>query len=454
MKIKVRELKRINGFKKLVGREDLEFTEFAYDSRKINGGEFFLAFKTEKNDGNNFIVDALKKGASGYIGQKEVEISGKTGIIVDDTLAFLRNVFRHYILKTSGKKVAITGSTGKTTTKEFTAKLLSLKGKVFKNPKNFNSDIGVPIGFLNSFKGDEDFFVFELGMTEFGEIEENSKIIEPHVASVLNVYPVHLERMKSIENIAMAKSEIFSGLKAEGIAILNYDNKYTKTMAEGKKRLFFSTKEKKDFFGRIIKRNDAGIEFEIENERFTKRFKLKTIFTFHFLNFLSALAISSPFLNIDEIDEEFVYENFLPYRHRGEILKVEKAVIVDDSYNSNPEALKLAIEDFSKVEGKKVFVLGDMYELGDESSFYHKKLADWLYKRNIFELHLIGDDIKHTYDELQRRKGSINFKIFYYKDLNEFKNEFVKMLRKEAFFLFKASNGVGLWKLLEEVKDA
>ncbi len=451
MLIKSEELKGIKGFIKIVGKKENDFSSFAFDSRLIQGDELFFAFKTERNDGNNYIESALEKGARGYVGQREVLLPDKTGIIVENTFDFLKNLFFYAINRFNSKRIAITGSSGKTTTKEFVSKLLEKEFKVFKSPKNYNSDIGAPLGFLNSAKGDEEVLVFELGMTRFNEIKDNSKIIEPDIASVTNVFPVHLEQLETIENIAKAKSEIFEGLKSSGVAVLNEDNEYVKQMAVDRKRVFFSVKnENSDFYGTILKREKDGLEILIKKGSRKKIFRLKTIFTHLFYNFLNAISIVDSFIPFEEFSSEYVYGNLNPFLHRGEIFKVKRATIFDDSYNSNPEALKLSLSDFLSLEGEKILVIGDMKELGKDSKKFHREIGEFLAGREFSEVHLVGKEVRET----EKALSKAGKKVFYYEDYAEFREKvFFELLERNVLIFLKGSNGVGLWKLSQEVRN-
>ncbi len=450
-------LKGIEGLKKIVGKVDNEFSGFAYDSRLVKGGELFFAFKTEKNDGNNFVASALKRGAKGYIGQIEnIDLNeNQTAIIVKDTFEFLYKIAKKILDKSSARVIALTGSAGKTTTKEFLASLFNHYYKIYKTPKNFNSDIGVPLGVLEAFEKDTEVAIFELGANRFGEIEKNSLLIRPDVAVILNVLRSHLEKLGSVEGVVKAKKEIFSGLKENGKILLNYDNEYTRKIGKDFNNLtYFGFSEKADFKFIVLKRNllnGSLIKFESNGE--SEVFKVNLFLKTHIENFAAAVSLAKAAgLELSKIKE--VCSSLKPYTHRGRIIRKDEALILDDSYNSNPDALKLVINDFSTLKGKKVVVIGEILELGEKSPMIHKELAEFFrsIKGEIDKIYFIKGDMIYPY-EILKNDDFWKEKVFFYDSYKEFRERFFSILKERVSVLIKGSHGTNLYKLVEEVEN-
>lgn len=456
VKLSVDFLKRIKGVKKIIGSRENEFSSFAYDSRLIKGGELFFAFKTDKNDGNNYIESALKKGAKGYIGQKEIQIeNGFTGIIVDDTHEFLYNVAKEILRKSSAKVIALTGSAGKTTTKEFLAFILEGFYKTFKTPKNFNSDIGVPLGILEKFEEETEVAVFELGTNRFGEIEKNSLMIKPDIAAILNILRTHLEKLGTVEGVIRAKEEIFAGLKKDGKILLNFDNEFTKKIGDRyREKIFFGMSEGANFRFNIIKRdllNGTRLAFTDGKER--EIFQSNIFLSTHIENLIAAISLAKALgLKSKKIMERV--KLLKPYIHRGEIIKINNSLILDDSYNSNPDALKLILNDFKLIKGKKIIIVGEILELGEKSVQIHKEVASYFeeLKDKVDRIYFVQGDMIYPY-QILREKKEWSERVFFYDSYKEFRERFLSLLNEDVSILIKGSHGTNLYKLVEEVKD-
>ncbi len=457
VRIGVDFLRDIEGLKRIIGKGDNEFSSFAYDSRLIKGGELFFAFETEKNDGNNFVASALKNGAKGYVGQIEnIDLNGnQTAIIVENTFEFLYKIAKKILDNSSAKVIALTGSAGKTTTKEFLASLFSHYYKTYKTPKNFNSDIGVPLGILEAFEKDTEIAIFELGANRFGEIKKNSLLVRPDVAAILNVLRTHLEKLGSVEGVVRAKKEIFSGLKENGKILLNYDNGYTREIGKDfNNPMYFGFSEKADFRFTVLNRdllNGSSIKFESDGE--SEVFKVNLFLKTHIENFAAAVSLArAADLELSKIKE--VCSSLKPYTHRGRIIRKGEALILDDSYNSNPEALRLVINDFSTLQGKKVAVIGEILELGDKSELIHKELAEFFkgIKGGIDIIYFIKGNMIYPY-EILKKDEYWKERVFFYDSYKEFKERFFSILKEKVSVLVKGSHGTNLYKLVEEVED-
>jgi UDP-N-acetylmuramoyl-tripeptide--D-alanyl-D-alanine ligase len=363
-------------------QKNLVFSDFHFDTRLIGSeGTLFFALKTQDNDGHRFVRDLDHKKGVGAVVSKDFDAAGLTLplIRVDDPLAaahqlavHVRNKFR----KT--KYIGVTGSAGKTTTKELIYQLLSHKYKTHRSHENWNNWIGLPFSLLKM-TGEEEAAVFELAMSDpgIGEIDLLADILRPDVAVILNVYPVHLEFLKSLDNIAAAKSEILNHLAAGDVGFINGDSQPLRQAVAHKKG-------RKVFFGKSTAHNDIILK-EVIREKVGTRlvaefYGIKTEFSTHVINRvlsenLFVAVVVCQHLGMKHFEVQEALANVKPLARRGEIYRKNGFTIIDETYNSNPEALKKALswvdQEFQPSKGKKIAVLGDMLELGDGEKDFH-----------------------------------------------------------------------------------
>ncbi len=454
VEIKTDFLKSIKGFKKFIGNNNNSFSSFGYDSRMIKEGELFFAFKTNKNDGNDYIAEAIRKGAKGYIGQKEVNNlrPWQTGIIVEDTFKFLYEMAKNIIDSSKAKIIALTGSAGKTSTKEFLYEILKYRGKTFKTPKNYNSDIGVPLSIISGFEKDTEIAIFELGTNRYGEIKDNSLLIKPDIAAILNVLNTHLEFLTNLEGVLKVKTEIFAGLKPNGIAVLNYDNDYTRKAGDAHlRKLFFGEKEGADIKFDIIKQDIGGSIIKLNYKGESIKINTKLFLTTHIKNLIAASSLAIAYgCDFESIQKGI--KDIKPQKHRGQIIKHNNCFILDDSYNSNYDAVKLILDDFAKIQGKKIVILGEIFEMGEKSKDIHLKLAEIIKKYRFDIVYLIRGDISYTFEELKKEKFYRD-RVYFYDSVSDFKERFFSLIKESSNILIKGSHGTGLYKLTEELNN-
>ncbi len=402
------------------------------DSRKIEKGDVFIALKGDTFDGHDFAKQTIETGAIAAIVHKKIETEIPQ-IIVKDTTIFLGELAKYYRSKFKVKTIAVTGSCGKTTTKDMIYRVLKTKYKVVANTGSLNNHIGVPMTVFN-LKKDTQILLTEVGMNHLGEIDYLCKIVKPEIGVITNIEPVHLEGLKTMDNIAKAKFELIENLPRLGLAFLNWDNEYIR----GRSKYFKIRKIKYGF--------SKGVDFTFDdyssinaNYTFTyKGLKIKCpLLGFHNVyNMLITCAIAEYFLMKPEEIKKAI-EQFKPTGRRLKIVKSKDGyTVIDDCYNANPTAVKNAIQVLKdlKIKGKKYFVFGDMGELGVYSKYYHKLIGEYILDSDIAEVFLKGDNIKHTYSFIKKK---IPAKI--YDDFDSLTNELKNKLQKGDCVLVKAS---------------
>jgi len=372
---KVTELLKASSGKLSSGSKDAVARGISIDSRTLKKGEAFLALKGDNFDGHDFIPQAIRNGAGCVISQKEGRHKGVTFIKVQDTTYALGELARFNRQRFKDVPViAVTGSNGKTTAKEMIAQVLARKFKVLKNEGTKNNHIGLPLTLLqldNSY----DIAVLEIGTNHFGEVEYLSRIALPNIGVITNIGPAHLEYFKSLNGVFQEKYSLLKALQKPAIAIVNSDDLILRKIALKKTRsplvLSVGLKQKSDFFASGISFKRGRPAFKV-NQRF--KFALKTLGYYNIYNSLLAVAAARIFgLTYRDISRGLA--GFDLPKSRLNFIEIKGIKFIDDTYNSNPLSLKQALgvlENFS-VTGKKIFVMGDMLELGASSRILHAR---------------------------------------------------------------------------------
>ena len=410
------------------------------DSRSIAVGQIFFALWGDNYNGNKFAADAIERGASWAIIDDLAFESDKT-ILVDDTLAELQALAAHHRKEMNAHVLAITGTNGKTTTKELITAVLSRKFKVHSTKGNLNNHIGVPLTILSAPEGTE-VMIIEMGANHVGEIRTLCLIAKPDYGIITNMSPAHIEGFGSFEGVVKAKIELYEHLrKVNGIALYN-------------DRDHLLTEKIYKFINRAVPFSDpTGIELSFSNIssdrnlRFTVSYQHKSYDVttglfgrFNIENIKAAMATGLFFdVDIKPIIEEI--EKYTPQNNRSQIKVTRHNTLVCDAYNANPVSMKLAIESFAAMDAdRKVCILGDMLELGDKSEEEHMALHKVLTDHNLREVMLVGPIF---------RKVSAGFRFKTFRDIDRLK-EFLKAKPlKGCHILIKGSHGMALEQLFD-----
>jgi UDP-N-acetylmuramoyl-tripeptide--D-alanyl-D-alanine ligase len=359
-------------------RVDLMVSGVSIDSREINIGDMFLAIQGESFDGHDFIEKAIDKGAALVITQRTLEKCNIPYVLVKDTLKALQDIARYYRNKFQIPFVAVTGSSGKTTTKDMISSVLSQKFKVLKTEGNFNNAIGLPLT-LFKLQYDHEIAVLEMGMSSLGEISLLSDIVRQDVGVISNVGIAHIEKLGSRENILQAKLELFSYFDKDSTAVINGDNDMLVGFHSDKYRVIkYGLKENNDIFAYSIEeKGDEGIDFSVDLEGVQSDFTVALPGMHNVYNALSAITVARLF-DMEAEDIRRGLKSFKPSKMRMDIINLASGVkLISDVYNANPESMRAAIDVLKvlKSDGRKICILGDMLELGTISSQEHFKIG-------------------------------------------------------------------------------
>src|SRR5210317_1081120 len=438
----------------------LKIKKISINSKDLKKNDIFFGIKGNKNDGSKFVNEAYRKKSSMMITHKlDKVIPLSKQVRVNDTLNFLTECATDYRKNINTNIIGITGSCGKTTLKELLGKGLTKITKTYFSPKSFNNKFGVPLSLLN-LKQNVNFGVFEVGMDRKGEIDYLSKILKPNLGIITNISYAHYKNFENIIGIANAKSELIDNITDNGSVILNKDDQFFNFLKNKSKKknlnvyAFSLVKNNKCYasYDKILKiNNEYKIFFKIGSLK--KFFYSNNNSKNHIQNLLAALTAISLFFNLEKISNR-IFLNFQLPEGRGDLskLKFNKKIInlIDESYNSNPLSLKTSLINFANVDSKnslKHVLLGDMLELGQNSSSHHKSMTKLINKLNIYKVHVYGKDIKDTYvGVVKNKKGSI------LENLTDFENFIKKTLNSGDYLMIKGSNSTGLYKKTQLLK--
>ncbi len=376
-RLRLDEIARIAGGTILQGSPGLSFGSYGIDSRLSTPGSLFFAVP-RRRDGHDFVAAAAAKGAAGAVVAHPVAVDDKSfGLVqVRDTVAALQALAHDVLVRRPVKVVGVTGSVGKTTTKEFTAALLAGRFRVLKSEGNYNNYLGLALSLLRLDPVD-DAAVLEMGMSAPGEIRTLARIAPPDVAVITNVSPVHLQFFRSLEEIAWAKKEILDGAKPGAMAVLNGDDPLVMAIAgefPGRKVTFGRGPSCDVRAEAVESKGYAGFEFLLRYGKESGRVALPCVNEAAVEDLLAAAAVCLSFgLGFDEVRPAILA--LRPFARRGEIVAAGRGLrIYDDSYNSNPRALEAALASLSALPAaRKVAVLADMLELGRAEEDFHRR---------------------------------------------------------------------------------
>ncbi|MCR5265158.1 MAG: UDP-N-acetylmuramoyl-tripeptide--D-alanyl-D-alanine ligase [Cyanobacteria bacterium RUI128] len=352
--------------------KQIEINNISTDTRTIKEGDFYLPLKGERFDGEKFIDKAVEAGATAYLyTEEENKVNGALGIKVADTKEAYLKLANFYRKKLNPKVIMITGSSGKTTTKELVYSIVSQKFNTVRTPLNHNNEIGL-CQTIFSINPDTEVLIIEAGMRGLGEIELISKYAEPDISIISNVGTAHIGRLGSRENIAKAKCEITSHQNPDGVLIAHNDELIKSTVNYGGKCIYYSIDDVE-----ITKKEVGRSEFIYQNEKY----ELNIEGDYNIENSLAGVNVGK-YLGVEyELIKKGLAE-YKPIEKRWEIEKIGGYNIINDSYNANPDSMKATLNTVLDLYTDITVVLGDMGELGENEKQYHREVGEFINKKN------------------------------------------------------------------------
>lgn len=417
-----------------------------FNSTSVEKGDLFIALKGNK-DGHDYAKDVLNQGASAIIISHKIEgVEPNKAILVPDTLLALMQMAKYKRAKSKAVFIGVTGSSGKTSTKEALKVILSSFGKTFASRGNFNNNLGVQIN-LASMSDNIEYAIFEMGMNHRGEIRELTKIVRPDISIITTISAAHLECFKSVSDIADAKCEIFESMSEDGVAIINIDNQYYPRVLHNIRK---SSINNIITFGKSKEADSQLVLYEqVEYKTYLKYSVLGSILDavlsfvpeHNAINYTAALATAYVLkLDIAKINLEKIQLT----EGRGKIVNAEynghNFRIICDYYNANPESLKASLLSLKQLNSKKkIVIIGDMLELGMDSPELHKSLVPSIIESGADKVFLVGNIVKYIYELLP---NGIEKKHFINVDL--LMDELEKLLVGDELILIKGSRSIKL----------
>ena len=443
---------------------NVPFRSVCTDSRESEKDSLFVALGGARVDGHDYIHAALSLGSECVLCERIPDaLSDRkyVAVVVDDTLKAVGELAKAYDRRINNKKVAITGSVGKTTTKEFVAAVLSENLRLHKTEGNYNSTIGMPLSLL-TMRNDTEVSVLEMGMSNLGEIEYLSRIAEPDIAIVTNIGSSHMEYLGSRENISRAKLEIVKGLKAGGVVLLNGDEPLLRNREEldGKNCVYIGFAEDCQFKAQNVRYVLGNTRFDLcYNEKIVEGVTIPTVGNHNVYAAMFAYAVG---VNMGLSDDIIMrgLRNFKPVGMRQNIYEIGDITVIEDCYNASPESMKAAIRVLGEIAAQKDYgrmtaLLGDMYELGINEGAFHEEVG--------LEFARMGGSALFTFGELADMiaNGAI---LGGMQSENVYRNRNVKCpeisgemlihaLRPGDTLLVKASRGAAAERVLRYLKD-
>lgn len=412
------------------------------DSRNCPKGSLFIALKGESFNGNIFAEQALKDGCSyAVIDEPEYATAGdERYILVNDCLQTLQHLGNYHRRRLATPIIGITGTNGKTTTKELISAVLSQSHRVLYTEGNLNNHIGVPTTLLR-LKAEHDIAVVEMGANHVGEIKTLSEIVEPDYGIITNVGKAHLEGFGSFEGVIKTKGELYDFLrKKEGSTIfIHHDNPYLMNIAWGLNQVAYGNEDGLYINGRIIGNSPyLTFEWKFGKEGTYNQVQTQLIGEYNFPNALAAVTIGH-FFGVESQKINEALKTYTPQNNRSQLKQTENNTLIIDAYNANPTSMLAALKNFHSMNmPNKMLILGDMRELGAESLTEHQKTVDYIKESGFEKVWLVGDQFAATQHSFRN-----------FKDVQELIMELQTNKPKDATVLIKGSNGIKLNSIID-----
>ena len=434
--------------------DDASFTQrvtgVTIDSRKIEKGYLFVPIKGAKVDGHSFIASVMEKGALCTFSEQPLENAKHPYILVESCKQALKDLAEHYRKSLKIKVVGISGSVGKTSTKEMIASVLSQKYNVLKTEGNFNNEIGLPLTIFN-IRDEHEVAVLEMGISDFGEMHRLTKMAQPDVCVITNIGLCHLENLGDRDGVLKAKIEMFDFMQQDAKIILNGDDDKLSTVKEvkGVTPKFFGLSDEKNAFAdniRSLSLKGIACSIHLDDESFDVVIPIPG---HHMVYNALAGALVGQELGLTANEIKSGIESLIPVAGRNNLIETNSLMIIDDCYNANPISTKASLDVLALADNRKVAVLGDMFELGENEKQLHFGVGEHAAKNNIDLVVCIGALSLNTANGAKNSGAN----VLYFESKADFLAEAKEILQKGDAVLVKASNGMAFKEIVASLQQ-
>ena len=420
------------------GNKDDEINFFSQDSRQMTNGGMYIPLKGERFDGHNFIESAFQTGAQAIISEKDVNYEDKIVIKVKDTHQALKDMASYLRNHRPVKVVGVTGSVGKTSTRDMVYSVVKQKYKTLKTEGNYNNEIGYH---------DEEVLVLEMGMNHLQEMSRLSMIARPDIACITNVGTAHIGELGSRENILKAKLEIINGMKEGSTLIINQDNDMLQTVELPHLNVVRVGKGKEaSIQASHIVLEETKSSFEVEYQGKKEIIEVPVQGEHNISNALIAIAVGIE-LNISLEDIKKGIQEFKLTKNRMDILEKNHKTVIDGTYNASVDSMKSSIDVLANYKKRKVAILADMLELGDYSQQLHEEVGSYVASKGIDILVCVGKEAKYIY---QKARESMK-DVYYFESNQEVIARLDELLKEDDVILVKGSHSMNLKEVVEKI---
>lgn len=427
------------------GNKDDEINFFSQDSRQMKNGGMYIPLKGERFDGHNFIESAFQTGAQAIISEKDVKYEDKIVIKVKDTYQALKDMASYLRNHRPVKVVGVTGSVGKTSTRDMVYSVVKQKYKTLKTEGNYNNEIGLPLTILRYH--DEEILVLEMGMNHLQEMSRLSMIARPDIACITNVGTAHIGELGSRENILKAKLEITDGMKEGSTLIINQDNDMLQTVELPHLNVVRVGKGKEaSIQASHIILEETKSSFEVEYQGKKEIIEVPVQGEHNISNALIAIAVGIE-LNISLEDIKKGIQEFKLTKNRMDILEKNHKTVIDGTYNASVDSMKSSIDVLANYKKRKVAILADMLELGDYSQQLHEEVGSYVASKGIDILVCVGKEAKYIY---QKARESMK-DVYYFESNQEVIDRLDELLKEDDVILVKGSHSMNLKEVVEKI---
>jgi UDP-N-acetylmuramoyl-tripeptide--D-alanyl-D-alanine ligase len=425
--------------------KNIDIKDISTDTRTIRKGSLFIGIKGNNFNGNDFIEDAIHKGAYLVItdSRKYINHKNENIVYVDNSVSALRKIASNILKSFDGNIVGITGSNGKTTTTKIISKILPRSSGTIKN---FNNEIGMPLSIINANKNSKN-LIIEMGASKIGDIEYLSSILKPNIGIITNIGNSHLENLKNLEGVLKVKSELIDNISKHGYLIVPGQNKehldYWREIRNDVNIITFGSNPNNDFYFSNEKHDSYGMEFSINSSSNNVNIEVKTdlkgkhnidnILVAYIVNYLSNEdddSFKKKILKIDKFTSRQIQLDW-----------INKSVLIDDTYNANPDSVKKSIDLLCENSKRKLLILGDMLELGPKSKKFHQEVGRYALEKGVDLILGFGKDSKYSV-EIFRDNG------FFFESEEDLKNFIKNNVKSNDIVLIKGSRGMKMEKFI------